>query len=92
MSTKTKKSATKARQARAVIAKAKPEKAAATEAKIKLLVKDNPKREGSASYNRFELYKSSKTVSEFIAAGGTRADLAWDAARGYIAIAPTAKE
>jgi len=49
-----------------------------------VIEKKNPKREGSASYDRYELYKTSKTVTDFIAAGGTRGDVAYDAKKGYI--------
>jgi hypothetical protein len=55
--------------------------------KIKVLVKGNPKREGSASYARFELYKFAKTVDAFITAGGTAADVAHDSKKGYISVA-----
>lgn len=56
-------------------------------AKVTLLVKENPKREGSASYERFEGYKGAKTVADALANGVTRADLDWDAKHGYITIA-----
>jgi hypothetical protein len=52
--------------------------------KIKLLVKENPKRSGTESYNRYELYKSCKDTDSFIAAGGTRGDITNDVAKGYI--------
>lgn len=57
--------------------------------KIKVLVKENPKREGSDSFKRFALYsdKAIKTVADFIAAGGTSADVRYDAAKGYIQVA-----
>lgn len=57
------------------------------ESKITWLVKENPKRAGSASFERFEAYKGSKTVEAFLEAGGTRADLAHDTAKEYIAVA-----
>lgn len=59
----------------------------ADEAKIKLLVKENPKRQGTASFKRFALYGRCKTVGEFIAKGGKHADLAWDGAHGYVKVA-----
>jgi hypothetical protein len=46
--------------------------------KIKQLVAVNPKKPGSASAKRFDLYRKSKTVSDYIAAGGTYGDLRWD--------------
>lgn len=48
--------------------------------------KKNPKREGSASHARFALYFGAKTVGEFVAAGGTRADLRWDLEHGFVKI------
>lgn len=54
--------------------------------KIKLLVKDNPKRPGSASFDFFEIYKKVKTVDEFLAAGGRKADLKYDADHGFISL------
>lgn len=53
--------------------------------KIEVLVA-NPKRPNTASWDRFALYGSCKTVGEFLAAGGTRADLAWDEERTFIKI------
>jgi len=54
--------------------------------RIKLNVRENPKRKGTASYDRFNLYltKKPKTVAEALRAGITRADLRWDAARNFI--------
>jgi hypothetical protein len=58
--------------------------------RITLKVKENPKREGTASYDRFEIYfdKKVKTVGDALAKGLTRGDLAWDSHenRGYIEI------
>ncbi len=58
----------------------------ADEAKITLLVKENPKREGCAAYERFNAYFTVKTVAEALAAGLTRKDLAWDIAHGHISV------
>lgn len=52
--------------------------------KIKVLVKDNPKRPSSASFQRFELYKTCKTTDEFLAAGGYSADLRYDVEHEFI--------
>ena len=54
--------------------------------RITLKVKGNPKRKGSASYDRFQLYftKKPKTVADAIEAGITRADVRWDAGQGFI--------
>lgn len=53
---------------------------------IKLIVKDNPKRPGSASFKRFALYAKSKTVGAFLKAGGSRADLRYDTEHKYITV------
>jgi len=54
--------------------------------KITLLVKENPKREGSASHARYELYRKAKTVGAFIEAGGKAADVTYDAAHEFISV------
>ena len=63
---------------------------------IIVLVKDNPKRPGSASFDRFALYKQGMTVDEYLKAGGQRSDLRWDSDRNFIKItdgaAPQADE
>lgn len=56
------------------------------DAKISLLIDKNPKREGSKSHVRFAAYKDGMSVGDFVKAGGTFGDLAWDSARGYIRI------
>jgi hypothetical protein len=54
--------------------------------KITVLVDKNPKRTGSVSAKRFDLYKTGMTVSEFISAGGKSADISWDVAHNYIKV------
>ena len=54
--------------------------------KITVLAKENPKRAGSAAAKRFELYKKSKTIAEFLAAGGGKGDIAWDEAHKFIQV------
>jgi len=49
-------------------------------------VGDNPKKRGSKSHARFSLYEPGMTVSAFVDAGGTTADVRWDLARGYITL------
>lgn len=44
----------------------------------------NPKRPNSKSWKRYEQYKIAVTTHEYIALGGTRADLAFDEKRGYV--------
>lgn len=56
------------------------------DSKIKLLVKENPKRAGSKSFERYALYKDGMKVSDFYAAGGTAADIRWDASAGFIEV------
>lgn len=51
---------------------------------IKLLVKENPKREGSKAHKRYELYKKHKTVAKYIEAGGKRSSLRYDDKHGFI--------
>lgn len=46
----------------------------------------NPKKPGSASYDRFAKYRENMTVSEALAAGVTMADIKWDSERGFICL------
>jgi len=52
--------------------------------KIKLLVKENPKRAGAAE--RFALYEDGMTVQEYLAAGGLMADVRWDTKMEFISV------
>ena len=52
--------------------------------RIVLLAKENPKRPGSKSFARFELYQHFNTTDEYLKNGGYAADLLWDADRGFI--------
>ena len=56
------------------------------DARIRVLVSENPKRPGTASYDRFNLYNSSETVGQFLENGGTKGDLDWDTKKGFIVI------
>ena len=49
---------------------------------ITLLAERNPK--SGASRERFALYRTGMSVSEYIALGGWRSDIAYDADRGFI--------
>lgn len=49
---------------------------------ITLLVTANPKR--GKSFHRYALYQTGMTVDEYVAAGGKRADIAWDIERKFI--------
>lgn len=53
---------------------------------ITLLAETNPKREGSASRDRFAHYKSGQTVAEALALGLTHGDFNHDVAHGFISI------
>lgn len=46
----------------------------------------NPKRPNSLSFARFAIYTTGITVAEFLAKGGRRADLKWDADHEFIRI------
>lgn len=56
------------------------------DAKVTLLVKENPKKEGSKSRERFEGYFGAKTVGEAMAKGVTYADIAYDIGRQHISV------
>jgi hypothetical protein len=56
------------------------------DAKIKLLVKGNPKREGGKSAKRFSAYKDGMTVQEALKAGLKAADLKYDESKKFIAV------
>jgi hypothetical protein len=57
---------------------------------LRFLVSNNPKVPGTASWVRFDNYFKAKpkTVSEFMAAGGTNADIRYDLFRRYIELDP----
>lgn len=59
----------------------------AHKAKITVLAKENPKREGSEAHKVFGLYRKHRTVADFLKAGGTTAHLRWDSGHGFIRIA-----
>jgi hypothetical protein len=46
----------------------------------------NPKRAGSMSFTRYEVYKRATTVAQFLSLGGVTADLAFDYSRGYLTL------
>lgn len=68
-------------------ASAKAEKLAKDDARKITFVAENPKRPGSASFDRFAKYKKGMTVAQAIAAGVTRADIDWDSKRDFIKFA-----
>lgn len=56
------------------------------DAVISVLVKENPKRKGTSSYDRFEAYFSISTVKDALRDGVTPADLNWDVKHNFIKI------
>ncbi len=52
--------------------------------KVKLLVKENPKRGKSAE--RFAIYKTGMKVSEFVEKGGLLADVKYDLGKKFISL------
>jgi len=52
--------------------------------KIALLEKNNPKREKSKAYKRYELYRKHKTIASYLEAGGKRSSLRYDERHGFI--------
>lgn len=56
------------------------------DARITVLVDKNPKKEGSKAHERFKLYANAKTVKDFIAAGGTYSDIAYNVGRQFIKV------
>ena len=52
--------------------------------RITAIVPTNPKKLGSGSFKKFALYKEGMTPDEFIAAGGTKADVKYDVEHGFI--------
>jgi len=59
---------------------ARAPRATASDPRVIASVVPNPKRPGSASHARYELYHVGMTVNEAIAAGVKREDIAWDSA------------
>ncbi len=51
-------------------------------------VAPNPKRPGSASYDRYANYITGYTRAQLLAKGVLRADIAWDEERGFIVFTP----
>lgn len=47
-------------------------------------VAPNPKKPGSASFDRFAKYEVGMTVDQAVAAGVSRADIKWDSERSFI--------
>ena len=56
------------------------------DAVITILVRDNPKRLGSAARRRFGRYRTGMTVEEFLEAGGLPGDIHYDIGHGFIGV------
>lgn len=56
------------------------------DAKLKLLVTENPKKKGSKSATRFAGYTGAATVGAALAKGVTYQDIAYDIGRGFIQV------
>lgn len=58
--------------------------------KIKVLVDENPKREGTRSFKAFKAYRNGITIEQLMEqgkkVGWTTADLRWDLEHGFVAI------
>ena len=67
-------------------ATAKKSGAYVPEAKITWIVKENPRTKGFDTYKRFEKYFGAKTVADYLAKGGTMADLRADIDRKYLSV------
>ena len=61
-------------------------------AKITKLVTANPKKAGSASAARFDLYHDRMTVAQAIKAGLRADDIWWDQIAGFISLNPNATD
>lgn len=55
--------------------------------KITKLVKENPRREGSAGFKSFALIQNGMTYEKYIAAGGRRTDLDWSIKHKHVKVA-----
>ena len=56
------------------------------DAPIQVLCDGNPKKEGSKARERFQHYFKSKTVGDYLAAGGTYQDIAYDLGRAFVKV------
>lgn len=58
---------------------------------VVLTTQVNPKKAGTASFDRFEKYVDGMTVTAALAVGITRDDLRWDSKHNYISLKPVVK-
>lgn len=63
--------------------------------KVLVLVPENPKREGSKAWHRFnillDIHRAGGTVADYIARGGRYASLSWNVERGLVQLVPLTK-
>ena len=52
------------------------------------ILQDNPKKRGSKAHQRYERYKSAKTIQQLLDLGGTMGDVHWDIKRKFIRLSP----
>ena len=88
---KSKKGISKATKAKLTKAKAAPGQRGRVPlytdaAKLKVLSKENPSREGTNAFDYFELARQSKTFGDYRAAGGNLRYLFWFANRDLVSI------
>ncbi len=79
------------RGSHSVAARARPRSpaqvsAAATDTRTVLTIVPNPKKPGTASFERFRAYVVGETVAEASKRGLTTADLKWDLERGFVTL------
>ena len=53
---------------------------------ITIVATSNPKRKGTLTYDRFELYQNGMTVADYVKAGGRTGDVNHDHTMGYISL------
>ena|SRR3990167_5589071 len=85
------KSKGKKQKAKAKVAKGKPGRKPkiSDDAKITVLAKKNPRREGSKAFKRFTLFRTGMKVGDYIKKGGKRSFLRASLRRKHISVSKT---
>lgn len=65
----------------------KGESVAFDDTRVFATVAPNPKKQGSAAWDRYALYVVGETVADFYKKGGTKGDVKWDSDRKFITFA-----
>jgi hypothetical protein len=73
-------------QGDSAMSEAKTRRYANKKAIITLLAENNPKRQNTLAYDRFDLYKSGMTVAEYLEQGGRSGDINHDVEMGFISL------